>query len=211
MPVDVLTENVIDRRVSRVAAHASDPANAPEWYMNIRSVEWETPPPLVVGSRLAFVAHFLGRRLAYTYEIVEPVPERRLIMRTVEGPFPMETTYTWEPAGEGKTRMTLRNRGEPRGFAKVVGLLMAHAMRRSNRKDLMTLKRVLEKGACPGPPKRRRSSSFALEAPPLVALRTPRALRDRSPSPWDRACERGPRAWAWVRASQSAAPDRGRC
>ncbi len=95
----------------------ADPANAPLWYANIDSVEWLTPPPVAVGSRMAFVARFMGRRLAYTYEVVEFVPGQRLLMRTAQGPFPMETTYTWEPDGAG-TRMTLRNRGEPSGFAR---------------------------------------------------------------------------------------------
>jgi hypothetical protein len=93
---------------------------------------------------MAFVANFLGRKLAYTYEITELEPERKLVMRTAEGPFPMETTYTWEPLGEAKTMMTLRNRGEPRGFSKLVGPLMASAMRRANQKDLSSIKRLLE-------------------------------------------------------------------
>lgn len=144
MPVDVLTEIVIDRPRKLVAAWAGDPSNAPKWYVNIKSVEWNTPSPLAVGSRVAFVAQFLGRRLAYTYEIVELVQEERLVMRTSEGPFPMETTYAWELAGERSTRMTLRNRGEPTGFGKVVAPFMASAMRRANRKDLAKLKSVLE-------------------------------------------------------------------
>jgi hypothetical protein len=144
MSVDVLTEIVIERPPDRVAGYAGDPSNAPEWYVNIKAVEWKTPPPLAVGSRLAFVAQFLGRRLAYTYEIVELVPGSKLVMRTAEGPFPMETTYTWQQDGDGKTKMSLRNRGEPRGFSKIAGPLMAAAMRRANRKDLARLKTLLE-------------------------------------------------------------------
>ncbi len=145
MPVDVLSQIVIDRPCAEVSAYAADPDNAPRWYVNIRSVEWETPRPLAVGSRLAFVAQFLGRRLAYTYEIVELDPGSRLVMRTAEGPFPMETTYTFAPDGERRTRMTLQNRGEPSGFSKLVAPFMAAAMRRENRKDLERLKDVLEK------------------------------------------------------------------
>lgn len=144
MPVDVQTEVLIDRPREVVAAFACDASNAPRWYVNIKSVEWETPPPLAFGSRLAFVAHFLGRRLAYTYEVVLLVPGERLVMRTAEGPFPMETMYIWETAGEGRTRMTLRNRGEPSGFSKILAPMMEAAMRRANRKDLARLKAVLE-------------------------------------------------------------------
>ncbi len=144
MGVDVQTETVINRPVEQVACYAGDPTNAPHWYINIDTVEWETSPPAVIGSRMAFVARFLGRRLAYTYEIIELVPDKRLVMRTAQGPFPMETTYTWTPTDTGATRMTLRNRGEPAGFAAITAPMMAAAMRRANRNDLARLKQLLE-------------------------------------------------------------------
>ena len=145
MAVDVLTEIVIDRPRAEVAAYAGDPSNAPHWYANIESVEWRTPHPVAVGSRLDFVARFLGRRLAYTYEVVELIPGERLVMRTAQGPFPMETTYTWHSPEPSRTRMTLRNRGEPAGFAKVTAPMMTASIRRANQKDLANLKSILER------------------------------------------------------------------
>ncbi|GAA1877917.1 SRPBCC family protein [Streptantibioticus ferralitis] len=143
MSVDVLTEIVIARPCEQVAAYASDPSNAPEWYVNITSVRWQTPPPLAVGTKLDFVAQFLGRTLTYTYEVAEYAPDR-LVMRTAQGPFPMETTYTWEPVDPTHTRMTLRNRGEAAGFARFTAPVMAAAIRRANNKDLAKLKQLLE-------------------------------------------------------------------
>jgi hypothetical protein len=93
--------------------------------------------------RIAFVAEVMGRRLAYTYEVREFVPGRRFVMSTEQGPFPMETTYTWDDA-DGGTRMTLRNRGDPSGFSRFSAPVMAVAMRRANREDLGALRALPE-------------------------------------------------------------------
>jgi hypothetical protein len=127
-----------------VAAYAADPSNAPDWYQNIASVTWETSPPLQAGSKMTFRARFLGRTLAYTYEITGFTPAERLVMRTAQRPFPMETTYTWQPAGDSATRMTLRNHGEPAGFPRLAAPLMARAIRHANRKDLRKLRAILQ-------------------------------------------------------------------
>jgi hypothetical protein len=115
--VDVEVHTVIGRPRSVVAAYACDPDNATTWYANIKAVQWETPKPIVVGSRFAFTASFLGRKLNYTYEVVDWLPDERFVMRTAHRPFPMETTYAFEEALNGATRMRLRNRGEPSGFS----------------------------------------------------------------------------------------------
>jgi uncharacterized membrane protein len=144
LAVDVLTEITIARPVSEVAAYAADPDNAPEWYENIESVRWKTEPPLRVGSEITFVARFMGRRLSYVYRAVELQPRQRLVMSTVDGPFPMETTYTWSAIDEGSTRMTLRNRGGATGLMGLVGPIEAIAVRRATRKDLRRLRAILE-------------------------------------------------------------------
>jgi uncharacterized membrane protein len=141
--VDISSEIVISRPLDQVASYSANPDNAPEWYVNIKSVEWKTSKPLVIGSRIAFVAQFLGRRLEYVYEIAEFVPSKRLVMRTSQGPFPMETIYMWESL-DGQTRMTLRNHGSPKGFSMLMAPFMSFAMRRANRKDLARLKALLE-------------------------------------------------------------------
>jgi uncharacterized protein YndB with AHSA1/START domain len=145
VPVDVVTKIEIECPPDLVSAYASNPDNTTSWYRNIESARWKSDPPLAVGSLLEFVARFLGRRLAYSYEVTELVPGERLVMRTADGPFPMETTYTWTETATGGTKMTLRNRGEPAGFAKITAPVLEAAMRRANRKDLELLKETLER------------------------------------------------------------------
>jgi hypothetical protein len=144
MAVDVVTTIDIARPRGEVAAFAVEPDNVTAWYQNIQDVMWQTRRPLAIGTRLTFVAAFLGRELRYTYEVREWQPGERFVMSTQEGPFPMETTYEWRDEGGGGTTMTLRNCGAPSGFSRIAAPLMVMAIRRANRKDLARLKTLLE-------------------------------------------------------------------
>ena len=144
MAVDVTTEILIERPPGIVSAFACDPANAPAWYGNIKSIDWKSEPVVHVGAQIAVVADFLARRLEFTYEVAEFEPGERLVMRTAEGPFPMETIYTFEETRDGHTHMTLRNHGEPSGVSKLMAPMIATAMRSANEKHLARLKEILE-------------------------------------------------------------------
>jgi hypothetical protein len=145
--LDVETGTIIARPRPEVAAFVSEPDNVPKWYVNIDGVEWRSPRPLKVGTKLAFSANFLGRRLNYTYEVITYEPGESLVMRTSEGPFPMETSYMWSDTPSGGTLMRLRNRGLPRGFSRLLAPFMARVVRSANRKDLARLRDILERGA----------------------------------------------------------------
>lgn len=143
--VDVFTEIKIKCPLDRVSEYAANPDNAPKWYVNIHTAEWKTQKPLTIGSRIAFKAKFLGRELAYVYEIVEFIPGQKLVMRTANGPFPMETTYTWKAIDEYNTKMSLRNKGNPTGFSKFFTPFISSMMKKANNKDLLKIKDILEK------------------------------------------------------------------
>ncbi len=142
--VDVSTEILIKLPLQVVVDYTSNPDNAPHWYVNIKSVRWKTSRPLNVDSQIVFVAHFLGRKLEYTYEVVE-MSNNKFVRRTAQGPFPMETTYHWDKIDSNTTRMTLINSGQPKGFSKLLAPFMSIMMRKANEKDLKHMKQLLEK------------------------------------------------------------------
>lgn len=146
MSVDITVTTVIERPIGEVAAYVGDPSNAPEWYRRISAADWQTDPPVALGSRVTFRARFMGKDLVYTYEVVELSQGEQLTMSTAEGPFPMNTVYTWRPVGDRVTHMTLRNHGEPSGFGRVMAPVMSIAMKRAMTQDLAQLKQLLEAG-----------------------------------------------------------------
>lgn len=144
MTVDVITEIAIECPRAVVAANGRGSDQCARLVREYAVGGVADRSPLRVGSRMAVVAHFLGRRLAYAYEVAEIVLDERLVLRTADGPFPMETTYVWESLGDGRTRMALRNRGTPTGFGNIAAPFLSAAMRGANCKDLARLKEILE-------------------------------------------------------------------
>jgi len=142
--VNVKTEIEISVPLKIVFEYAINPDNAAEWYDNITSAEWITSKPVSIGSQIMFKANFLGRELAYTYEVVELIVNKKLAMKTSEGPFPMETTYEFKSLNENLTYMSLTNKGVPSGFSKIFKPFMTFVMKKANNKDLKKLKQLME-------------------------------------------------------------------
>lgn len=143
--VKVITSIQIARPIEIVSNFASNPDNATAWYKNIKLVKWISSKPLRMDSQVAFEANFLGKKLSYTYQIIELELPYKMVMTTSQGPFPMTTTYFWEQIDANQTKMTLINEGVPQGFSKLVSPFMAKAMQKANVNDLMQLKSILEK------------------------------------------------------------------
>jgi uncharacterized membrane protein len=144
---DVVVETVVERPRGEVARYVTDWRNDPTWIGALRDVRLETEGPLRVGSRVARVASFLGRRIEYVNEVVELEPDDRLVMRSVKAPFPMTVAYAFEDAGDGATRVRIRAEGDASGFYRLAGPLVDRAVTRGIRGDLARLKALLERGA----------------------------------------------------------------
>lgn len=143
--IDVSTEIDINCSRDKVAEYSANPDNAPKWYVNIKGAKWKTPKPLQVGSQIVFKARFMGKALVYIYEIAEYAAEQKMVMKTLMGPFPMETIYTWKSIDGNITRMILQSKGSPEGFSKLLTPLFSFAIRKANNKDLQRLKQIIEK------------------------------------------------------------------
>ena len=143
--IDVSTEIDINCSKAKVAEYSANPDNAPKWYVNIKAAKWRTPKPLQVGSQIVFKAKFLGKLLVYIYEISEYAAEQKMVMKTIIGPFPMETTYTWKSIDGNITRMSLQSKGNPGGLSKLLTPLLSFAIKKANNKDLQRLKEIIEK------------------------------------------------------------------
>jgi uncharacterized membrane protein len=135
----------IQRPRAEVAAWAADPDNAPRWRKDVDKVEWKSQPPLRTGARIALTTPSLGLPLAYRYTVEEHVPGERTVLRTEEGPFPIETTLSFADAGDGATEVMLTTSGEKKG-SKVANRILERTIRRTSRKDLARLKKILESG-----------------------------------------------------------------
>jgi uncharacterized membrane protein len=144
MSTDVTVQTSIRAPRGRVAAYATDYRNDPAWIGAIREARLVTEPPFGVGARVERTGSFLGKPLQYVNEVVELVPDERLVMKSVKAPFPMTVTYEFEEQDEGTSVMRIRTTGDASGMYKLAGPLLNQAVKRGITGDLKRLKEQME-------------------------------------------------------------------
>jgi hypothetical protein len=142
--IDVKADIHINRAPNEVAAFAMEAENDTKWIGGISVARRVTPGPTAVGTRVERVAAFMGKRIDYLMEVEELQPGRRIALRSIKAPFPMRVEYEFEDDGPG-TQASIRVAGDPDGFYRLAGGLMAPSVKRSLNKDLRRLKGIMEK------------------------------------------------------------------
>lgn len=138
--MEVSRERVIPRPRDVVSAYATDPSNDPDWIGGIKRVRVLTDGEIGVGTQVERTAGFMGRRFDYVLEIASLDPARRIEMKSVRGPFPMDVTYAFEDHGDDTlARITVA--GDPGRFYRLTGPLMSRAVGRNLDRDLAELER----------------------------------------------------------------------
>lgn len=142
--VSVKTEIIINKPIVEVSTYAADPNNYSEWCDNIVSVQWKTPKPMQLNSKIAYKSQFLGKLHSYTYEVVFIEKNKKMIMKIKDGSFPLSTTFHWNSIDENTTIMTIINLGKPKILSTIISPFMSFIVKYLNRKDLKKIKRILE-------------------------------------------------------------------
>ena len=146
MAAKVQQSITINQPIERVFAFLTDPTNTPKWQLNVLESKVMTEGPTHVGTRIIEVRSFLGRKIESTSEITELEPNKRLVFKSVFGPFPYKGTYSFESLGK-TTRVTLDAEAEPKGFYKLAEGILAGGMKKQLETDVAQAKQLLESEA----------------------------------------------------------------
>jgi uncharacterized protein YndB with AHSA1/START domain len=118
-----------------------------EWQNEIVSVKVDTEGPVRVGTRVTEVRKVPGGKREISYEITDHDPPRTSSFRGVNGPIRVIGTATVEPAGEGRSRLTIDLDFEGRGFGKLLVPIVRRDARKRVPVNHAKLKERLESGA----------------------------------------------------------------
>ncbi len=136
----------INQPVEQVFAFIRDTRNTARWHPSLSEARATLEGPAQIGTQVTEVRTFIGRKMESTFEIVELEPNKRIVMKSVSGPFPLKVTILFESLGKA-TRITLDGETEPRGFLKLADGMIAGMLQKELETDLSAAKHVVEAGA----------------------------------------------------------------
>lgn len=142
-----MIELTVSREIARPAdelfAFLADMSNNPRWQRGMQRCTWTSEPPVAVGSTYEQYARFMGREIISTFEVIEFVPHRRIRIRTIQSPIPIDVTREVEPINDNSARVRAIIRGGPAGPLRLLDPLTKLMVRRSVRGDYERLANLL--------------------------------------------------------------------
>ena len=124
-------ERRIQRPASEVAEFFFNSSNNPRWQKGMRRCEWETPPPIAVGSTYLQEASFVGRTISSRFEVTEYTPGQSITIDTIESTFPITVTRLVEPIDSRSCRVMAEISGGPGGIMKLLAPVTQRLAQRS--------------------------------------------------------------------------------
>jgi len=147
MPLSKLETSVeINRPIEEVIAFVDDNANDPMWQTSVLESEKKSDGPAAVGTIYHVKEKFLGRVIEQDWEVTARNEDGSAwAAKSKAGPFPMETTMTFEVCGEG-TRVNRTLSIDVGRFFKAASPVVGHIAKREMETDFANLKELLETG-----------------------------------------------------------------
>lgn len=139
MPIAFVAEESIAEPPDRVWRVLTDWEAAPRWMKGVDRLSADGPN--APGTKLTFHARGEDRGA----EIVEYEEGRRLVLRSTQGNVTADYRYELEPAGEGRTDVTLTADCEIRGWLSLFGPLLRFVIRRTDGDQLEGLRVAVER------------------------------------------------------------------
>lgn len=134
----------IKSSLQELFTYVSDVGNYPEWMAHTLEVRTGTPGPTKQNDRFIVVIKSVGRRFETPYERTFFQADQRFTDCAVGGPVPDQRWHSVFQELPGGARLTRAVEVESHGLLKLLEPAQKRAASRQLRKDLQTLKRLLE-------------------------------------------------------------------
>lgn len=134
----------IKRPLPDVFRYVSDVGNYPEWMAHTLDVSKKTPGPPHERDNFVVAIKSVGRRFETPYERTSFEPNRCLTDRAVGGPIPDQCWHSEFRDVPGGARLTRAVDAESPGLLRLLEPIQKRAAGRQLKRDLETLKGVLE-------------------------------------------------------------------